>query len=93
MEINAHLEILSKRIVQLEVGLKQEECRADAQELVLAWILARFPYDDVHRFLAVQANNMEGNPKHQEDVALLDHLQELVSFWHAFPASDPKIPR
>lgn len=87
MEINAHLEMLTARIAQLEENLDQMHRRKNAQELVISWILTRFPHEDVHRFLATQANNMEGHPLLKDDVELLDDLRESVAYWHALPAS------
>lgn len=88
MEINAHLENLTDRIVRLEVQTEQMRQRNDGLMLVVGWLLARHPGDDALRFLSSQANELDGHQKHVEYVALLDDLREEIEQWHAqWPAA------
>lgn len=90
MELNAHLKSIGDKISHLEVHLQQMQRRNDTLQLVVSWILARHPGDDAMSFLSNQAIELDGNPRYEEDVAVLDELREDVLQWHAQWSSDPK---
>jgi len=81
-EINRHLADIDKKLLHLNVSLEQADRRNAALELVVSWLLARHPDDEALEFLSGQANELESNPKFEEDVALLDELRESVREWH-----------
>lgn len=93
MEINAHLKMLTDRIVRLEVQAEQMRKRNEALLLVVGWILAMHPGDEAMRFLSSQANELDDNQKFVEDVALLDDLREDVAQWHVQWRAGHKSPR
>lgn len=93
MEINAHLDDLDDRIVRLEVSLDMMQRRNSALQLVVSWLLAKHVGDEAMSFLSCQANELDDNPKFEEDVVLLDELREDVKQWHAQWSSDPNIRR
>lgn len=78
---------LIERIELLEAKLKMADEQLFAQEQVLAWLLAQQPQEAALNFLQSQANELDGNPKFVELVALLDSLSESVRERHASCAS------
>jgi len=78
---------LIERIDLLEAKLKMADEQLFAQEQVLAWLLAQQPHEAALNFLQAQANELDGNPKFVEFVALLDSLSESVQERYASRAS------
>jgi hypothetical protein len=91
-EINLHLTEIDQKLAHLKDSLVQADKRNFALELVVSWILSQYPEDKVLRFLASQANEMEGNEldkiRLHDEVALFDCLRSQVSAWHAHHAGD-----
>ena len=84
---------LTRRVLNLEVALEQLHRRSEAQMLMLGWTLATLCPDEARRFLALQANELEGTPRHAEDVALFDDLTEEIARFLALwrqPRTPPK---
>lgn len=72
---------LTRRVQALEVGLEQTTRRANALLVALGWTLATLAPEDARLFLALQANEIEGNPRLIEHVAVLDELSEELARW------------
>lgn len=89
-EINRHLAEIEEKLLRLEVCLNQTNERHDALLVVLSWLLANHPGDEAMKFLCLQANELEGDRKLQEHVAVLDDLREAVCAWHALWPSAPQ---
>lgn len=87
------MEDLQNRVIWLECAFKQlqEHCRA--QQLVLGWLMAKQPGNEAMEFLSCQANELDDNPKFEEDVVLLDELREDVAQWRAQWTAAHKTPR
>jgi len=81
-DINRHLADIDEKLLHLKISLEQADQRSAALELVVSWLLARQPDDEALGFLSGQANELESNPKFEEDVALLDEMRESVREWH-----------
>lgn len=69
----------SRDIIALEVELNQLRERSNALQLAVSWLLSHHP--DGRRFLAAQAEELEGSPGLVEHVALFDELREDVVQW------------
>ncbi len=74
---------LTDMVVAQQATITQLQERADALLFVVGWLLAKHPGSDAQAFLSLQANELEGNPKFVETVALLDDLREELVQWHA----------
>lgn len=82
---------LAVKIETLEARLELMQHQIEAQQQVLAWLLAQHPQERALNFLESQANLMEENPKFAEGVALFDALSEDVRELHALRASSKDI--
>ncbi len=89
-EINRHLAEIDEKLLHLKVDLDLADRRSFALELVVSWLLARHPDDEVMRFLCSQANELESTPDnyYRAAVALLDELRGHVSDWRALLSSE-----
>lgn len=86
-DIKQHIANLENRLLHCEVYCDQLNKRHNALQLVVSWLLAKPPNQDALNFLRVQANELDGNPKHVETVMLLDELIEDVVDWSALQSS------
>lgn len=82
-ELNQRVADLENQLLRLQVHCQQLSQTQEAMNLVIAWLLYQHPRNEVSRFLCSHANDFESNPKFQEDVALLDHLRELLNLLDA----------
>lgn len=85
---------LEDRILKLEIRLEQVQNHADALQLVLSWLLAKHPDDEVLMFLRSQANEFEtaNAGKYEEWVDTLDDLDGYVTKWRTQWAADAQQP-
>ena len=66
----------AERIEWLEARLEQTQHQMEAQQNVLTWMLSRFPKQDVQSFLDQWELECRGNPRLDEDAALISALNE-----------------
>jgi hypothetical protein len=69
-----------EEIIRIRAEMLQQRERLEALELVVSWLLAKNP--DSLNFLQQQADELRGNKKLTENVALLDDLRDDVLQWH-----------
>ncbi len=70
---------VKEQLLRLELQAQQLQDQVDVLLVVLAWLLERQPGDAGLHFLSRQANALEETPDHEEEVATLDSLRELVA--------------
>ncbi len=83
------------RLLLLEAHIKQLQEQLCGHHLVMGWMLselARTPWigpDQVRHFLVDQANELRGNRKFVEHVAVLDEMLEDLDAWLPRPDDEP----
>ena len=78
---------------EIEARFRILEDEIEALQLVISWLLSQIPGDEAVKFLALQANELDGNPKFQTLIDVLDELRGSVASPRDGIASDPGIQR
>lgn len=67
---------MAEQIELLNARLEQIQHQMEAQQHLMTWMLARLPKQDVQGFLEQWEQGCRGNPRLDEDAALISALNE-----------------